>query len=153
MGCFSPCFILSGANNMSKFDESELGARKRGEKVPVIRTNDYGGGYADRVDIDYETILRTDYKLAKAVLNQDKLAFHARLESINTFLKTRIKHSDVYYEFETLTIEWVAEDEFFTISEYDGCERLIRRKHLNHMASLYPLNDYVTQMELKKVGS
>ena len=138
---------------MSKFDESELWARKRGEKVPVIRTNDIGGGYAEKVDINYEAILRTDYKLAKAVMNQDMLAFHARLERINTVLKTPIKHSHVYYDFKTLTVEWVAEREFFRVFEYDGLEQIIRHKHLNHMASLYPLNDYMCQMELKKVQS
>jgi len=147
-------------NEVTEFDESYVAARKRGDRVPVIRSDAFGGGYAEyegkefNNGVDYRCGLRMDWLLAKAVLNQDRLAFHARLERINEVLKAKIRHDNIYYEFESLTVEWIAISEKFMVVENDGLERIIREKDLTNLASRHPINEYLRhEQELKESDS
>lgn len=150
----------SDIKNVTVFDKIYLDACKRGERVPVIRSDAFGGGYAEyegkefNNGVDYRCGLRMDFLLAESVLNQDKLAFHTRLERINDVLKAKIRHDKIYYEFESLTVEWISVGEKFMVVENDGLERIIREKDLTNLASRHPINEYLRhEQELKESDS
>ena len=126
---------------MSKFNKGDYRKETQIDEcvVPVIRTNGYGGGYAENVLQSHNVVLRTDHLLALAVNKGDRVLFRNRLSFINHALYTAFDMS-IVYDFDELVVEWLPEDERFYVQEYDGYESIITSSKMN-LTKLYPVAD------------